>query len=578
MCADSDPVTRFPPEISSKVLAFAASRLISAKSLDPSILVISSDYLLELTHVSTSWRDLILYSPELWADIVIDEDAYDMRTRVYVHCSLSKSHPVSLSILIHPSGNLALALHLLREHTSRIQSLFVFEQPFLPLISTALGPLPHLRTLLFPPRHKLEACAISFIEQNPQIQYIYGVTLKHDLLNSKWLHCLFEVASEIPLRELVPHLGSLKNLHTIKFGFFLPNQLTAYGLDFVPTIPWIHVRTWDFHAFLGTFNRVRDADILIPAVSKTLTTLETTLHVSLLPALLGQLAHCYRIRHVDMNLIPHLDRIDANVRIPPSATTHLTIRAPMATRGSEKWLPSTIKLLRTCFVNVLELKLIGKSAGGLLNLLSYGNLPKLTRVTLDKTIDRYIQAFSLSRSIQHLHIFARGANIYQYRSNTLSTLEIDHYESRENTPLDLNSWPALKTLQLSSKHGARWSGAAFKDLTTIDLHHRPTETVEYDGTNLLYHLGINPYALPALRELNLMPYIEWDILFITLEQRNIHTNSVASPLETLSFFSTIPAGFANKISKLLAGEQVDRPSNLHLSWVGNLNIIQDTDL
>ncbi|CAG7850945.1 SubName: Full=Uncharacterized protein {ECO:0000313/EMBL:CCA74751.1} [Serendipita indica DSM 11827] len=148
----------------------------------------------------------------------------------------------------------------------------------------------------------------------------------------------------------------------------------------------------------------------------------------------------------------------------------------------------------------------------------------------------------------------------------------------EQQGLNLHLWPHLKKLHAHGGLKIDWIGSGLKNLRSITLAQGSSAKDPYQGTRLLYILSLYPHQFPVLTDLNLVPRIEWDILFCCLEARNAQKVESNVRIEAITFNGEIPFGFPELISRLLRGEEVRRPSNLNLSWIGNLDLLQDSNL
>ncbi|KIM33844.1 hypothetical protein M408DRAFT_325427 [Serendipita vermifera MAFF 305830] len=97
-------------------------------------------------------------------------------------------------------------------------------------------------------------------------------------------------------------------------------------------------------------------------------------------------------------------------------------------------------------------------------------------------------------------------------------------------------------------------------------------------TSVCQQLALYPWACPALHTLTFGLCPEWDILFITVERRNIFSHQDISKFRSITLPVSIPAALGDHVRNLLRGRRVKRPSNYDLSLVGNARIALDSSL
>ncbi|PVF90871.1 hypothetical protein CPB86DRAFT_662578, partial [Serendipita vermifera] len=93
-------------------------------------------------------------------------------------------------------------------------------------------------------------------------------------------------------------------------------------------------------------------------------------------------------------------------------------------------------------------------------------------------------------------------------------------------------------------------------------------------TSFLLELALHPESYPALEEITLEGYPEWDILAIMLERRNLLADSSVQRIKKVKVLKTCPDHICRMISNLLKGKCLQRPKK-ELSLAGNAGAILD---
>ncbi|CAG7850971.1 SubName: Full=Uncharacterized protein {ECO:0000313/EMBL:CCA75605.1} [Serendipita indica DSM 11827] len=580
----SDPVQRFPLEIATKIVMYAAAKDI--RSLE--ISSVSTECLLELMGVSSLWKQLIMFTPALWADIVLDPYKEDVLAKLSVNIVLSRSHPLSIIVHLQPTkdrGLLQQVIEQLKHHVDRIQALHMNQETLLPVIDKYLGPFHNLAVLQFRSTFAVQSpdnATIDFINRHQSLRVIRGMTITPTVLQSNWLQYLPSVVSEVRFRDLLPLIREFNLLQHIRFRQWPLEKRAPYKQKLLPRLTWTHIETWNLNSVEDSLEPRQDFDLLITAVSDNLTTLASRIEIRLMPFFLQHLARCRRLYRVTLEIFPIIAKMDGMAFILPSSTKELAITMSIGTRWTHQWGPEVTNMLKLAFPYVEWLGLSGRTTGKLLGLLANGALPRLRSVSLNGPTRVDDPSFTLSPTIKAIEITSEQEFVYQYKSANVSRLEFnfDYASSTPSSaPLELVHWPNIAILRINGLEGAvQWQGLQFEHLEKIAIDHSPMGLTHYEGAKLIYYLAVYPDMFPVLQELTLRPYIEWDMFFIMLELRNSYRKTASfSCLESITFTSPIPAGFAQLTSKLLRGEEVHYPSKFELSWIGSMDIIQNLD-
>lgn len=580
-----DLLELYPPEVSSEIIAYACL----TKHHQDWEEVISVDLLLDLTLVSSTWQAFIIGTPGLWADIFLDSRQEELALKLALQCELSRDHALSISVGLLNSTVSGDFLPLLDNHRHRIQELTVLDEIQLSIFFNTVSSLPCLKSLLCQ-KCRIGEATTRCIDQHPSLQVVKGIYVNQQVLTSNWLHCLREVDVGVPLHELVPHLDALSNIRHIRFKSINRPQgasLKPYKVHILPTLPWTRLTIDEWEANISV-HFWQNLDVLVPALAQSLTELDCRVNFGLLSRLLSRLAEFTSIFQLRLRLIAH-GTLDTSAKITqPSLVQKLYIETRLdfdSRMPLPEILPVLVQMMAKCFHNVTHLLLHGFTNSGLVPLLSREFLPKLRDVVLNECDYYYKTDIILSSTVQTLKFHSGGGppDLMMYRSEGIREVALDYPFTSlmgigEQQGLNLHLWPHLKKLHAHGGLKIDWIGSGLKNLRSITLAQGSSAKDPYQGTRLLYILSLYPHQFPVLTDLNLVPRIEWDILFCCLEARNTQKVESNVRIEAITFNGEIPFGFPELISRLLRGEEVRRPSNLNLSWIGNLDLLQDSNL
>jgi hypothetical protein len=140
---------------------------------------------------------------------------------------------------------------------------------------------------------------------------------------------------------------------------------------------------------------------------------------------------------------------------------------------------------------------------------------------------------------------------------------------------DLNqlNYHELHQISLSiSGHLKSLHNTSLPHLVSITLTSSPWFT-NPQGTSLCMSLLYHPDHLPCLQELHFNLCVEWDILFLMLELRNLGTRGVAR-IHTVGL-PFVPFDFRQSLSLLFVGEIRERPSLMDLSLESTRELLFD---
>ncbi|CCA75112.1 hypothetical protein PIIN_09096 [Serendipita indica DSM 11827] len=540
-----DPVELLPPEVSSEILAYAALANPGPEGLPE---VVSVDLLLDFTLISHTWQALMITTPGLWADVVISLHKHDPAAKIAIQCELSREYPLSLTIIADSAAAIEAFLPLLGDHWRRVQELVVELEEILEVLMRALGPLPSLTSLqirsleLF--EQAVNKATRAFIDQHPKLKDIRGVRLDRGLITSTWLHCLKTIyVHNIPLDALSPYLDALSSAKKVTFC----------------------------HSRRGT--RAPESRLL-----------SCEINFDILSRLLSHLPEFICLVELNLSLFPGGMLRGEDRAIKSSLVQRLTIsmRDDDDKSFAYEHFSALLWVMETRFPNATYLRLSGPAQRALAPRISKGSLPRLHKLSLTTSRDGNRPDFGLLSTIKVLELQGEPWDLAVYQSGSIRELEITENPLQRIYNKDLGSpgilWPRLSRLCLSGCRRINWMGPKMNNLSSIALTIGGAPGRTYQATELLYILGLHPGTFPSLKKLELVPIVEWDMLFCCLEEYGAQMKESRSHLETIVFNGEVPFGFPELISRILRGQKVERPSNHDLSWVGNLEPFRDPNV
>ncbi|KIM19684.1 hypothetical protein M408DRAFT_31009 [Serendipita vermifera MAFF 305830] len=167
-------------------------------------------------------------------------------------------------------------------------------------------------------------------------------------------------------------------------------------------------------------------------------------------------------------------------------------------------------------------------------------------------------------------------HLEQFLPCKLQSLEIHTCHERATT-LTLPSTVLAELKRLSFKFHSKvhWALTSLPLLASIHLSY--DISINHQGNMLCAQLIYRPEMCPSLREIDFGNYVEWDLLFIMLKQRNLGRKDV-SRIEKISV-PFVPFAFRQSLLDLLLGrERQDGPSNTVLSLEETRELICDPSM
>ncbi|CCA75607.1 hypothetical protein PIIN_09598 [Serendipita indica DSM 11827] len=317
--------------------------------------------------ISSRWMNLIISTPVLWTDIVLDlHSAEDALATLRVHITLSRFSPISIIIFKHTTEDQALlrvALDQLKSHGDRIQSLYVNSEFILSTFYEVLGPLRNLTVLRCRAVHSWEPIhepTVNFINCHSGLKEIQNVMLTPTILKSRWSCRLATVttSADVRVHDLIAVPSKFPALRTI---FFHPKSQRSYppGRGESSSLSsCTRLQTWNLKMVEDSLQPQQDMDMLLSAVSDSLETLRTRLDIEVLPLFLPLLAQLCCLQRVTLDIVPTQGSFHPPVLMSPSSAHDLVVRI---STGSQQWnggwSETVVDMFKSSFPHVKQLTL-----------------------------------------------------------------------------------------------------------------------------------------------------------------------------------------------------------------------------
>lgn len=586
-----DPISALPPEIASRCIfeALPLNRLLYRRDEErhgyPSAL-------LQYTTVSRYWEDLILSTPILWAEIHVHIAAQDLLATLEAFLSLSKDMDFEMVIWSHPGAEWNHVRALLLPHVPRIRVLTVLI-PHKSLIDEA----EHLR-------HQLSAASVVIndldlfsslkelnfeddLEMDPALigqltlpshikvtKRIYSA-LKEEELDHHCLEYFTNIGTTSHLDDIVPALGSLTNLSTLYIQRLNESVQSNNPTRVLSTAP-PHLKTiGTAHPYCPNLRQ------LIVLTSSRLSCLDIKITVSEMPEIIGILPLLSELQHLSL-AFTEVGEISDGPRAIPQIVISCMQYLSLSVDGSLEYDPALFHGLFTVLstlypcVRAITLSMdisyqVESYLQSLQHLktLSFDDchmpstteyrelfLPALLELDVLKIGD--LKPYSNPIKAPNLiKLRITGVNsdehLQQVPSCKLQSLEI-YTSYQEQTALTLPSATITEVKRLVvvfHDRSDRWSFTSLHFLVSICLG--AEDPMNFQGNMLCAQLIYHPEMCPSLREIKFYKYVEWDLLFIMLEQRNSSRNDVAR-IERVSV-PFVPFIFRQSLLELLLGRQ-----------------------
>ncbi|KIM30332.1 hypothetical protein M408DRAFT_22325 [Serendipita vermifera MAFF 305830] len=475
--------------------------------------------LLQFTTVSRSWGDLILSTSSFWAEIHVHIWAEDMLAILATFLGLSRESELSLVIWTYPGNEWDHVRELLLPHVPRFRTLNILIQAE----ADAMFRGEPIHTPLLTSSAVIKDLNLApFLRELDCNAGVYGPPYCPNLgrliaLTASRLTSLVIRINASEIGEVAGILPLLTRLQDLGLHFYEVDQISDMSCT-IPqtTVPCLRsISVWvglDRWYDPTSFDGLFAAfSVLYPCVAKV------TFNISLISNMMA--AYLERLQHLET-----LHFVESFVAVPDECR--------------ELFLPTLQEL------DVGDSKLVQFIKAP--NLISLRNVSVRSGEELEQL---------QSRKLQSLHITIPTA----FESAVILRPDILNALRRLTIVLDqtVNNWvvtslPLLASIQFG----------------------RPLDNLNRPGKMLCAQIIYYPETCPSLREIDFGDYVEWDLLFIMLERRNLGRKD-ATRIEKVSV-PFVPLAFRQSLLELLLGRQRRAdPSNMVLSLEETRELIFD---
>jgi len=592
----TDPLERLPPEISLRCLSNSLPEWNYAS------------HLLDLTMVSSRWKEFVISAPVLWARIDVRSSQNDSLATLAIFLELSRATQIDLSIWNDLGDELDGIASLLFPHRRRIRTVNVKQEKTITRelhfsiaskIMQSLRHLPALTTINFGRTLYLEeeewkeisSYSDGWIFNNLQVSPLSEMPMESDMLAS-----LGDITTMDTLSELGPKFAAMQNLTKIHLRVPPEREVTVLMVGVPPRLSSLTCHD-DFSESLF---------LLIDSVTDTLRELSLSITSSQWRQLARCLVKATKLKELDIYVKRAINE-NTNIKrvIPLNTVRSLEV---LSLQGNW-WAGSTLfpqpkevtfdevmddctilypgvrsftlyfdlnsddRSLRAFLENLRSLeylRLRGRTPNWTVQVIPY-KLPTLRRLDTVSTLLPYISAPNL----EWFRVSAgEGLEATRFRSILGAHIWIDSGEFCDFEPLlHHGSYPELAhlTLELPAVR-SMWFMPRLHSLRSVVI--KSEERLDQNATTFCLSILYFPDSCPLLEEVELSGFVEWDILVLMLERRNFSTAPVKR-IRTLKL-PLRPPHLANVISSLLDGKFTERPSNTDLSTEGIREVLCST--
>lgn len=599
-----DPVSILPPEVAWRCI-YDALPFWKHRPSYPSAL-------LQLTTVSRSWRDLILSTSFFWAEIYVHNQTQDLLVTLSIFLSLSREHKLNLVIWDHPVDEWDHVKALLIPHVPRIHLLAVLIRTEglspsghalhqLSAASVVINDLklaPYLQELDFGEQLVLNPSQFEGVISLSGIKVTSSIysTFNEYELNYRCLEHFTSVGTGSHFDDIAPALGSLPNLSTLWLAKLDEPFQSSTGNTILSVAP-PHLQRIDgrqpYSPNLGRF---------IKLTASLLSSLNVLITVSEIGEVLSILPLLTRLQDLGLSFREMGKISDGSYTIPrivrPSLRK-LSILVAIFSGYNSTSFDGLFAVLSVLYPGVttvtLSMSPISNLAVSYLQSLQRLEALEFIRDHMSE-LQEYCQIFL--PTLQELDIedpeqihSIRAPNLLSLRlSGVTSNKQLEQLQSYKLQNLDISTWygepselnlppsnlAELKRLYILFRHiEDRWTFSSLPFL--VSIHLVCDNAMNSQGNTLCTQLIYHPEMCPSLREIEFEDYIEWDLLFIMLEQRNLGREDVAR-IERVSV-PFVPFPFRQALFEVLSGGQRQAdPSNMVLSLEETRELICDPSI
>lgn len=586
-----DPLDALPQEIWERIICEAGTveyELSSKRALP----VIAIEDILPLTLVSIKWRDAILGYPCFWSTLRLQPGVNDLEAQLYSSIVLSKDFPLTVIVVedINSTSLWEIFGHYIISQGPRIRTLILFDKP--DMVFGSIREAPLLKNLHIEEPGEISTAVLDFIQSARSIDSITGyIRLPETVLQSSSMERIRTLDIVGTIDDLWTFILQADYLKSIKL------TASAHPLKDPPPkllyIPGGALLSWKRFQFNGYIDR--SISCILKETASTLVVLEVIITWEDVPELLILCKEMPLLRSLDI-VIPRLIKEAGKavqfrpLNLLPSSIfdLHLEIRIPVNHSQEEANVAVLFTNLRLMTPAVQRLRVHCPTAGctPLLEYLCSLNSLKSVEITFhdlfgpESPLYRHVdfigtlstEKLVISEDIVLDRVRTTGLMSFEYRS--------DMWPDGAKRLLS-DEWRHLRVLSIPCST-SNWTGVSLPYVTRINFigsdfsKNYPSHTV-YGLGAFCQEMAICPNAFPSLEYIISIAVLEWDLLFLMLEQRNISlplgVQKNISRIKRLELGVVPPLKLLKPLTALLGGQFTIRPSYRNLSLVGIANTL-----
>jgi hypothetical protein len=585
-----DPIERLPPELSTLFIRNAL------QSHD------HSSRLMELTTISKLWQSFLFSTPVLWSELVIDERQEDLLVILSVFVVLSGTAELKVTFPRKPIDWAGLA-SVLSPATQRITSLS-FEgyddasirwvPSVIPTIFRRLGDLPHLKEvdfdrLLWGGDSLLQTMSL-LLPSTVKFRGSFEIEMPESYGNSQTPGRVFDTIKYNAFGTLEPITPS-SNSFNLRYS---AKKITIHSNDATPA---------QLQRLAGRLVECNCIEQVMYRTTHNLHILRIDIPLSHVKDVIDCLRLLMRLQTLQLSI--QIEDCATTLDWPPNNTGCRNLKefsvffygdeVPGVVLSAQRTIRNLFSAFQALYPSVVNLCLRGHTwpffASSYLQ--SLRALKTLTLELEDSEYNPPEMSINL-QSLQYLEIYGPAYFDSLHVPNLLKLM----LESP-----DLDMWPTLLshprirslTLAITSYLRTQAFSLDCTELRDLSLYNIPpratwgllslsnvvsiTLTSGVGGVNpsnnqLCLALLCNPERLPSLQQLDFSRCVDWDVLFLMLQRRNIGKYEVQRiDTVTLPF---IPFALQQPLARILAAESVELPPLVSLSLEATREVMFDS--
>ncbi|PVF96809.1 hypothetical protein CPB86DRAFT_798610 [Serendipita vermifera] len=611
-----DPMERLPDEIITEIIFRVSGYKYSW------FLYLDIDRVLTLTMVSKKWQGFILSEPLFWNFLAID-NRQDLQVKLFLQLELSRDLPLTIEVTLPLEGWELIRPGLIR-HRTRINTIVVHRKGGTDdMYDTQrqandyrnflddMGHLPSLRRLgnkwyLDEELINLKDALHRFpsLTEMPKVAFTANdLQLAKDRLNIGALNTYGDMASILPIAQTV---SNLKNVHFFgKSSTLLPDIIRRDGFQTDSPSTLANPLGWT------TFAHHRYEDTISVSFLSRLSqvvSLEMTIRTNTIYDIASIIHQLYNLYEVQLVVQAHFnDRIPFPKRIIPNMNVRsLSVSAFFKSRHSAQWNKEDTNNGMSGNIDTISLTLL-QAMPKLYNL-RLGIENRMLDITsfpffsIDRLFDGSFQGEKLHLNFNRFKVVSKEDFSVPSSVHDVAVV-LDHYHSANyfssqfikqlymsvqepstkihtsegTNMIDLKLWPSLESVRIS-RGNVQWDKSSLAFLRKVHIGYNLEPSIHNVCTSFLRDIACRPESYPSLEEIALDGHIEYDILMIMLERRNLLTGSSIKKITKLHLWKPYLPQFRPVLRALLQCKWVERSTNWELSLAGNAEAILDLSL